>query len=154
MEDKDDVSISKHSLADVEVARAVRAWLHVVASHVDFDECVAAAVETLSVGLPMASFGCSKCGATHLDTAKFAQKLHTRHVCQVCDHRWIKQPAVFGNPLAALGCSLEGAVLYVSRVPVTAGAPQVVSGQSSYVCGCGTTARGKGSCRVAACEPG
>ena len=81
MEDKDDVSISKHSLADVEVARAVRAWLHVVASHVNFDECVAAAVETLSVGLPMASFGCSKCGATHLDTARFAQKLHTCHVC-------------------------------------------------------------------------
>ena len=112
------------------VARAVRDWLHVVAGHVGFDECVAAAVETLSTGLPLASFGCSKCGATHLDANKFVTKLHTRHVCSVCHHRWIKQPAVVGNPLAALGCSLDGGVLYVSRVPVTAGEPHVVSGQT------------------------
>ena len=100
-----------------------------VAGHVGFDECVAAAVETLSMGLPLASFGCSKCGATHLDANKFVTKLHMRHVCSVCHHRWIKQPEVVGNPLAALDCSLHGGVLYVSRVPVTAGEPHVVFGQ-------------------------
>ena len=99
-----------------------------IAGHVGFDECVAAAVETLSTGLPLASFGCSKWGATHLDANKFATKLHLCHVCAVCNHCWSKQPAVVGNPLAALGCSLDGGVLYVSRVPVTAGEPRVLSG--------------------------
>ena len=112
------------------VARAVRDWLHVVAGHVSFDECVAAAMKTLSTGLPLASFGCSKCRATYLDADKFATKLHTCYVCAVCNHHWIKQPAVVGNSLAALGCSLDGGVLYVSRVPVTAGEPHVVSGQT------------------------
>ena len=51
------------------------------------------------------------------------RKLHTRHVCQVCGHRWMKQPPVIGNPLAALGCWLVGATVHVGRVPVTAGAP-------------------------------
>ena len=37
-----------------------------VAKHVDFDECVAAAVDSLSRGHPLTSFGCSKCGAVHL----------------------------------------------------------------------------------------
>ena len=106
----------------------MRDWLHVVAGHFSFYECVAATVVTLSAGLPLASFGCSKCGATHLDADKFARKLHTCHVYYVCNHRWIKQPAVVGNPLAALGCSLDGGVLYVSRVPVTMGDPHVVSG--------------------------
>ena len=110
------------------VACAVREWLHVVAGHVSFDECIAAAVETLSTGLPLASFGCSKCGATHLDADRFAKKLHMCRVCSVCNHRWIKQPAVVGNPLAALGCSLNGGVLYVSRVLVIAGDPHVVGG--------------------------
>ena len=99
-----------------------------VAGHVSFDECVAAAVETMSTGLPLASFGCSKCGATYLDADKFSRKLHTRHMCSVCNHRWIKLLAVVGNPLAALGCSLDGGVLYVSRVPVVVGDPHVVSG--------------------------
>ena len=103
-------------------------WLHVVAGHVSFDEYVTAAVETLSMGLPLASFGCSKCRATHLDAEKFARKLHTRHMCSVCNHHWIKQPAVVGNPLAALGSSLDGDVLYVSRVLVIVGDPHVVSG--------------------------
>ena len=80
--------------------------------------------------LPLAFFGCSKCGATHLDADKFAWKLHTRYVCSVWNHHWIKQPAVVGNPLAALGCSLDGGVLYVSRVPVTVGALHMVSGQT------------------------
>ena len=78
------------------VARAVRDWLHMVAGHVGFDECVAAAVETLSTGIPLAFFGCNKCGATHLDANKFATKLHSHHVCAVCNHHWIKQPAVVG----------------------------------------------------------
>ena len=111
------------------VACAVRDQLHMVARHVGFDECVATAVETLSMGLPLASFGCSKCGATHLDANKFATKLNSCHMCSMCNHYWIKQLAVVGNPLPALGCSLDGGVLYVSRVPVTAGEPYVVSGQ-------------------------
>ena len=110
------------------VARAVCDWLHVVAGHVGFDERVAAAVETLSTGLQLASFGCSKCGATYLDANKFATKLHLRHVSAVCNRRWSKQPAVVGNPLATLGFALHGGVLYVSRVPVTAGELHVVSG--------------------------
>ena len=55
----------------MDTACAIRAWLYMVAKHVGFDECVAAAMETLSIGLPMASFSCSKCGATHLDADKF-----------------------------------------------------------------------------------
>ena len=62
------------SLADASVARSVRAWLAVVAKHVGFDECVKAAVESLSKGLQLASFGCTKCGATHLDTGNFKRK--------------------------------------------------------------------------------
>ena len=64
----------------MEVSRAVRTWLGVVAKRVDFDECVAAAVETLLKGHPLAFFGSSKCGITHLDTGDFACKLHTRHL--------------------------------------------------------------------------
>ena len=111
------------------VAGDVHDWLHVVAGHVGF-ECVSAAVGTLSTGLPLASFGCSKCGATHLDANKFATKLHSHHMCAVCSHHWIKHPAVAGNLLAALGYSLDGGVLYVSRVPVTVGEPHVVSEQT------------------------
>ena len=124
-----------------------------VAGHVGFDECVAAAVEALSTGLPLASFGCSKCGATHLDANKFVTKLHSRHMCGVCNHRWSKQPAVVRNPLAALGCSSDGGVLYVSSVPVTAGEPHVVSGQILVTCGHVGPARVVGSCKVAACGP-
>ena len=112
------------------VERAVRDWLHVLAGHESFDECFAAAVLTLLTGLPLASFGYSKCEATHIDADKFMQKLHTRHICSVCNHHWIKQLAVVGNPLAALGCSLDGCVLYISRVPVTAEDLHVVSGQT------------------------
>ena len=98
-----------------------------VAGHLSFDECVAAAVETLSMGLPLASFGCSKCRATHLDADKFVRKLCTCYVCSVYNHHWIKQPAVVGNPLAALGCLLDVGLLYLSRIPVTVGDPHVVS---------------------------
>ena len=54
-------------MADASVAHAVRAWLSVVAKHVNFDDCVAAAVEGLFRGLPLASFGCTKRGASHMD---------------------------------------------------------------------------------------
>ena len=47
----------------------------------DFDECVAMAVDSLSRGHPLTSFGCSKCGAMYLDTGDFARKLHTCHLC-------------------------------------------------------------------------
>ena len=70
-----------YSLADAAVARAVRDWLGVVAKHVGFDECVSTASEALSRGHQLASFGCTKCGASHLDAGNFACKLHTRHVC-------------------------------------------------------------------------
>ena len=56
------------------VAHSVREWLAVVAKHVGFDECVEAAVESLSKGLQLASFGCTKCGATHLDSHSFERK--------------------------------------------------------------------------------
>ena len=39
-----------------------------------FDECVKAAAEILSKGLQLASFGCTKCGATHLDSGNFERK--------------------------------------------------------------------------------
>ena len=79
-------------------------WLQVVAKHVGFNECIAAAVEALSTGLPMACFGFSKCEITYIDAYKFAQKLDMNHVCSMCNYHCIKQPAVVGNPLVALGC--------------------------------------------------
>ena len=74
MEDTDGLAQGKFSLADASVARSVSAWLAVVAKHVGFDECVKAAVESLSKGLQLASFGCTKCGATHLDSDNFERK--------------------------------------------------------------------------------
>ena len=56
-----------HSIADASVACTVRMWLSVVAKYVNFDDCVATAIEGLSRGLPLASFGCTKCGASHMD---------------------------------------------------------------------------------------
>ena len=67
-------------------------------------------------------------GPLILMQTSFATKLHSHHVCAVCNHRWSKQPAMVGSPLAALGFSLDGGVLYVSKVPVTAGEPDMVSG--------------------------
>ena len=64
----------KFSLADASVVLSVYAWLAVVAKHVGFDECVWAAVESLTKGFKLASFGCTKCGATHLDSGIFACK--------------------------------------------------------------------------------
>ena len=74
MEGTDGLAQGKFSLADVSVARSVCAWLALVAKHVGFDECVKAAVESLSKGLQLASFGCTKCGATHLDSDNFERK--------------------------------------------------------------------------------
>ena len=74
MEGTDGLAQGKFSLADVSVARSVGAWLAVVAKHVVFDECVKAAVESLSKGLQLASFGCTKCGATHLNSDNFERK--------------------------------------------------------------------------------
>ena len=64
----------KFSLADASVARSVREWLALVAKLVGFDKCVKAAVKSLAKGLQLASFGCTKCGATHLDSGNFACK--------------------------------------------------------------------------------
>ena len=68
-------------MADASVARAVRAWLRVVAKYVNFDECIAAAVEGLLRGLPLASFGCKKCDASCMDLGQYAQRLYMHHVC-------------------------------------------------------------------------
>ena len=146
----------RHSLADVSVARAVRTWLSVVASHVDFDECVAAAVEGLSRGLPLASFGCTKCGASHMDLGQYARKLHTRHVCTQCGHKWSRTPPVLGNPLAAFGCYLKGATLFVAQVPVSAEALQKVPAHVGCVHQSSGGTRVEGSCSAAPllCGPG
>ena len=95
-----------------------------MAWHVNLDECIAAAVEGLSRGLPLALFGCINCGASHLDLGQYAWKLHTHQICTQCNHKWTRTPPVLGNPLAALGCYLEGATLYVAQVLVSAAAPQ------------------------------
>ena len=111
-------------MADASVVRALRAWLSVLVIHVNFDECIAAAVKGLSRGLPLASFGCTKCGTSHVDLGQYAQKLYTRHVCIQCVHKWTSTPPVLGNQLAALDCYLEGANLYVAQVQVSAEALQ------------------------------
>ena len=64
----------KFSLADASVAHSVCEWIAVVAKHISFDDCVKAAVENLSKRFQLASFGCTKCGATHLDSGNFACK--------------------------------------------------------------------------------
>ena len=74
MEETDGLAQGKFSLADTSVARSVRTWRAVVAKHVGFDEFVKAAVESLSKGLQLASFGCTKCSATHLDSDNFERK--------------------------------------------------------------------------------
>ena len=107
-------------MAVASVACAVRAWLSVVAKHMNFDDCVAAAVEALSTGLPLASFKCTKCGALHVDLGQYAQKLHMHHVCTQCGHKWTRTPPVLGSLLVALGRYLEGATLYVDQVAVSA----------------------------------
>ena len=107
-------------MADASVARAVRAWLSVVAKHVNCNECIAASVEGPSRGLPLASFGCTKCVSSHMDLGQYAQKLYTRHVCSQCGHKWTKTSPLLDNPLAALGCYLEGATLCVDQVLVSA----------------------------------
>ena len=43
-----------------------------VAKHASFNDCVAAANEALSCGHQLESFGCTKCGAFHLDVGVFA----------------------------------------------------------------------------------
>ena len=55
-----------------------------------------------------------------------------------------------GNPLAALGCWLEGATLYVGKVPVTAGEQQVGSSHVGCMNQCIGCACVEGSCKVAA----
>ena len=74
MEGTDGQAEGNFSLTDASVAGSVGVWLAMVANHVGFDEFVKAAVESLSKGFQLASFGCTKCGATHLDSGKFACK--------------------------------------------------------------------------------
>ena len=74
MEGADCQPEGKFSLADASVACSLHDWLAVVAKHVGFDEYVKSAVESLSKGFQLASFGCTKGGATHLDSGNFACK--------------------------------------------------------------------------------
>ena len=74
MEGTDGQAEESFSLTDASVACSVSDWLAVVAKLVGFDECVKAAVESLSKGFQLASFGCTKCGTTHLDSGNFACK--------------------------------------------------------------------------------
>ena len=66
MEGADGQSEWKFSFAGASMACYVREWLAMVAKHVSFNECVKAAVESLSKGLQLAFFGCTKCVVTHL----------------------------------------------------------------------------------------
>ena len=50
----------------------MRDWLAVVAKYVSFDECLKAAVNSLSKGFQLASFGCTKCDSMRLDSGNFA----------------------------------------------------------------------------------
>ena len=111
-------------MADASVAYTVCTWLRVVAKHVNFDECTAAAVEGWARGLPLVSFGCTNCCASHMDLGQYARQLHTSHICTQSGHKWTRTPSVLGNPLTALGCYLEGVTLYVAQVPVSAEALQ------------------------------
>ena len=81
MEGEDGQLAGKCSLVDASVAREVHTWLAVVANHVSFEDCVYSAVYSLSKGFQLASFGCTKCGATHLHSGSFAAKQHTHHLC-------------------------------------------------------------------------
>ena len=74
MEGTDGQAEGNISLADASVACCVRDWLAVVAKHVGFDKCMKAAAKSLSKGFQLASFGCNKCGATHLDSGNFVCK--------------------------------------------------------------------------------
>ena len=93
----------RHCMVDASVARAVLTLLSLVSKHVNFDECIAAAVEGMSRGLLLASFGCTKCGTFYMDLGQYARKLHIHHVCTQCNHKWTRTAPVLGNPLAVLG---------------------------------------------------
>ena len=53
-------------MADVSVACDVYAWMSVVAKHINFEDCIAAAMEVLSRGLPLASFSYTKWFFSHI----------------------------------------------------------------------------------------
>ena len=59
MEGTDGQAEGNFSLGEGSVACSVREWLAVVEKHVGFDECVQAAVGSLSKGFQLASFGCT-----------------------------------------------------------------------------------------------
>ena len=93
--------LAQHSLANPEVAKAVKEWLKTCAPHLTFEACLQAAVDGLSNGFPLVSGPCTKCGRTHADVGKLA-KLSASHVCSVCGHRWVKNPYVLYSPFTAL----------------------------------------------------
>ena len=116
------VATTLHSLTDPVVERAVRTWIKVVAPHVEFDDCVKVAVQALSRGHALAAFPCKKCGSSHLEGDVSREKgPRVGKECRACGHKWSHSPAEVGNPLAALGCQLVGAALYVAKVPHRSG---------------------------------
>ena len=87
MEGEDGQLAGSYSLSDASVACEVRAWLAVLAKHVCFDECVQSAVESISKAFQLASFGGTKCNATHLDSGSFARKKYICYLCKLCVYR-------------------------------------------------------------------
>ena len=65
------------------VAHAVHDWLHVVAGHVGFDECVATAVETLSTGYHWPLLAVASAGPLIL-TQPSLQRSCIRATCVLC----------------------------------------------------------------------
>ena len=114
-----ETAVARHGMSDAAVYAAVKTWLHVVAGHLDLEACCKAAAEGLAAGFPLASFPCSKCGATCASLGEAGRKLLTTHVCPVCKHRMVKSPPVLANPLAVLGCQLHNGALYIAHVPAT-----------------------------------
>ena len=71
IENKAGQQVGRHGMAGASVAHAIRTWMSLVAKYVNSDECVTAAIERLSRGLPLASFGCTKCGASHMHLPRY-----------------------------------------------------------------------------------
>ena len=60
---------------------------------------------------------------------------------------------MIGNPLAALGCWMEGATLHIGKVPKAAGAQPEGSTNVGCMFECGEHTRGVGSCPEASPQP-
>ena len=105
-------------MSDKRAEQLVKAWLSVVAPHVNYQYCCEAAKIGLASGNELVSFPCPKCGAVCCDPVEQDRKLLTQHGCIFCAHKWFKYPLMQGNPLAVLRCQLRDSILFVSTLPV------------------------------------